>query len=93
VGTADERTASRELGHKDFILGFLWDDRIPFDNNQAERDLRMVKVKQKLSGAFRTQFGATVFARLRSVISTLLKQDHPVLSSLTNSLLGQSVFR
>lgn len=83
----------RLLIHKDSILRFLWDDRIPFDNNQAERDLRMVKVKQKVSGAFRTPFGATVFARLRSVISTLLKQDCPVLSSLTNSLLGQSVFR
>jgi transposase len=82
----------RFMIHKSSILRFLWDAYIPFDNNQAERDLRMVKVKQKVSGTFRTVEGAKVFARMRSVISTLLKQDHPVLSSLTNALRNQFSF-
>lgn len=82
----------RLLVHKESIIRFLWDDHIPFDNNQAERDLRMVKVKQKVSGSFRTESGAKNFARIRSVISTLLKQQLPVLSSLTNALRGQISF-
>ena len=78
--------------YKESILRFLWDASIPFDNNQAERDLRMVKVKQKVSGTFRTESGAKVFARMRSVISTLLKQEIPVLSSLTKAIRGQFSF-
>lgn len=78
--------------HKDAILRFIWDAEIPFDNNQAERDLRMVKVKQKVSGTFRTQAGAQIFARLRSVISSLLKQNRNILASLGHSLNGQPVF-
>ncbi|MFC5652295.1 transposase [Paenibacillus solisilvae] len=74
------------------VLRFLWDARIPFDNNQAERDFRMVQVKQKVSGSFRTASGAKRFALMRSVISTLLKQHRPVLSSLTNALKGQFSF-
>lgn len=72
---------------KDAILRFICDVRIPFDNNQAERDIRMVKVKSKVSESFRTMDGAEIFARIRSVISTLLKQHLPVLSSLTSALL------
>ena len=78
--------------HKQTILRFLWDTHIPFDNNQAERDLRMVKVKQKVSGSFRTMTGAKQFARIRSVISTLIKQQKAVLSSLTSALSGQLCF-
>ncbi|WP_158453641.1 IS66 family transposase [Paenibacillus beijingensis] len=78
--------------HKEVILRFLWDAHIPFDNNQAERDLRMVKVKQKVSGSFRTASGAKIFARMRGVISTLIKQHRPVLSSLLCALRGQFSF-
>ena len=78
--------------HKDAILRFIWDASIPFDNNQAERDLRMVKVKQKVSGTFRTQAGAQRFARLRSVISSLLKQEKHILTSLSQALCGKAVF-
>lgn len=82
----------RLILHKQVILRFLWDARIPFDNNQAERDLRMVKVKQKVSGSFRTMDGAKQFARIRSVISTLIKQQKTVLSSLISALNGQLRF-
>jgi transposase len=82
----------RLLRHKESIIRFLWDDHIPFDNNQAERDLHMVKVKQKVSGSFRTESGAKNFARMHSVISTLLKQQLPVRSSLTNALRGRISF-
>jgi len=78
--------------YKEAILRFLWDSRIPFDNNQAERDIRMIKVKHKVSGSFRTKAGADVFARIRCMISTLLKQKLPVLSSLTSALRGQFSF-
>ena len=78
--------------HKDAILRFIWDAYIPFDNNQAERDLRMVKVKQKVSGTFRTKTGAHIFARLRSVISSLLKQKQNILTALSHALCGKSVF-
>lgn len=79
--------------YKEAILRFIWDEQIPFDNNQAERDIRMIKVKQKVSGSFRTKEGADIFARIRSVISTLLKQKLPILSSLTSALRGQFSFQ
>jgi len=82
----------RFKAHKAAILRFIWDAEIPFDNNQAERDLRMVKVKQKVSGTFRTQAGAHRFARLRSVISSLLKQRVNILASLSQALCGKAVF-
>lgn len=75
--------------HKEAVLRFLRDARVPFDNNQAERDLRMCKVKQKVSGTFRTEDGAKIFASIRSVISTLLKQDYPLIESLTAAYQGR----
>ena len=79
--------------HKESILRFLSDEIVPFDNNQAERDLRMAKVKQKISGVFRSSDGIRVFAVLRSFISTLLKQGLPLHSSLISILRGQIVFQ
>ncbi|MDG0809380.1 IS66 family transposase [Cohnella rhizosphaerae] len=76
----------RMNAQKPAILRFLSDARVPFDNNQAERDIRMTKVKHKISGCFRTEQGAKQFARLRSVISTLMKQGKPILDSLTYAL-------
>jgi transposase len=79
--------------HKASILRFLYDARIPFDNNQAERDIRMSKVKQKISGCFRTAVGGQQFASIRGFISTLLKQSLPLHDSLVSVLHGQFQFR
>ena len=68
--------------HADLVLAFMYDIAIPFDNNLAERDLRMLKTQQKISGGFRSQGGADVFCRIRSYISTLRKQRLPLLGAL-----------
>lgn len=75
--------------HKSGVLAFMADFRIPFDNNQAERDVRMIKVKQKISGAFRTKTGAETFASLRAYISTARKHGLNAIEALYQAFLGQ----
>jgi transposase len=70
------------------VLRFLHDLRVPFDNNQAERDVRMMKVQQKISGRFRTVAGAEAFCAIRSYISTLRKQGRGVREALEQTFRG-----
>jgi len=73
--------------HRRQVLAFMYDFAVPFDNNLAERDLRMIKLRQKISGGFRTLSGAAGFCRLRSYLSSLRKQGKNLLQAL------ESVFR
>jgi hypothetical protein len=78
----------RFLEYKEQILRFLNDLRVPFENNQAERDLRMMKLQQKISGTFRTTQGAEAFCRIRAYISTIRKSDLPVIEGILAVLNG-----
>jgi transposase len=71
------------------ILAFLWDERVPFTNNQAEQDIRMIKVRQKISGCFRTLHGAQMFCRIRSYLSTCRKQGRNLWQAVQQAVVGQ----
>ena len=76
--------------HRDAVLLFMRDFRVPYTNNQAEQDVRMAKVRQKISGTFRSVQGAEIFCRIRSYISTLKKQGLPVFEYIQKAFQGDA---
>jgi transposase len=74
---------NRLVDHKDATLAFAHNFDVPFTNNQRERDVRTAKVKQKVSGCFRSLAGAKIFARFHGYIATARKQGHTTLAALT----------
>lgn len=79
----------RLLLQQEEVLAFLDDLSIPFDNNQAERDLRDLKVQQKVSGCFRSVWGADAYATIRGYLATLRKQGQALLAALDTVFTGQ----
>jgi transposase len=86
--SAARNLLSRLIEDQEAVLAFLHRLVVPFDNNQAERDVRMVKVQQKVSGSFRSEAGVRAFCRIRGYLSTLRKQGIDLLASLETTLRG-----
>ena len=92
-----KRKNKRRVGHnlllrfrnyKDAVLRFLTTPGVPFTNNQAEQDVRMMKVKQKISGCFRTTLGAEIFCIIRGFISTCRKQKRDIFNEITQAFMA-----
>ena len=86
--TKGRNLAERLLKYQTEVLRFALEQNVPFSNNQAERDLRPIKGKQKVAGCFRTWEGANRYARLASVFSSWRKQQYNVLLELKGLLAG-----
>ena len=81
----------RLKSHSEAVLRFIHNFQVPFDNNQAERDIRMMKLKQKISGSFRSESGAGIFCRIRGYLATLQKQGHHLFDALVQLFTGVPV--
>lgn len=73
------------------VLAFMYDSNVPFDNNLAERDIRMMKLQQKISGTFRSIQGAHIFCRIRGYLSTVKKQNLNILQAIISAFDGKPI--
>lgn len=87
--SAGSNLLKRLIRQEEAVLAFVHDPGVPFTNNQAEQDLRMMKVKQKISGCFRTPEGGAIFCRIRSYISTARKQGWTIWNALADAIQGK----
>lgn len=78
----------RVCGHADAVLRYATDLRVPFTNNLGERAIRIPKVKQKISGCFRTLKGAQDFCTIRSYLDTMHKEGHNLFEVLRSTFMG-----
>jgi transposase len=88
--TKGRNLVERLLREQEAVLAFAFNEQVPFTNNQAERDIRPAKVKQKISNCFRTTDGAMLYARIEGFVSTARKHNHNVFTELCNTFRGHN---
>lgn len=88
----DMKLLRRLKQYKDNHLAFMYDFRIPFDNNLAERDLRMIKAKKKISGCFRSDRGGEAYTDIKSYTSTMKKQKNNLFKSISSAFNNSPIF-